>query len=157
VTPPAPRRAHRSDLAAIASLWRDLIESHAALDPVFAPRADAPERYEREVARWLDDARCAIWVIERDRAPVGFCAARLDRTDSLAAETCRVEITEIAVAPPARRSGCGRALATVALDWARERGAARVEVRVAAGNAAGQAFWRALGFGDFVDVLDRRL
>jgi hypothetical protein len=33
----------------------------------------------------------------------------------------------------------------------------RVEVRVAARNAEGQAFWRALGFGDFVDVLDRRL
>jgi hypothetical protein len=33
----------------------------------------------------------------------------------------------------------------------------RVEVRVAARNRVGQAFWRGLGFEDFVDVLDRQL
>ena len=33
----------------------------------------------------------------------------------------------------------------------------RVGVRVAARNADAQAFWRGQGFGDFVDVLDRRL
>ena len=38
-----------------------------------------------------------------------------------------------------------------------DAGATRVEVRVAAYNDAGQAFWRAQGFGDFMDVLHRRL
>jgi hypothetical protein len=33
----------------------------------------------------------------------------------------------------------------------------RVEVRVAARNSEGQAFWRALGFHDLMDVLQRRL
>jgi hypothetical protein len=33
----------------------------------------------------------------------------------------------------------------------------RLEVRVVAGNAEGQGFWRALGYQDFVDVLQRRL
>jgi N-acetylglutamate synthase len=61
------------------------------------------------------------------------------------------------VAPAARRRGIGRALAGAALAWAQAAGAARVEVRVAARNPGGQAFWRALGFADFVDVLDRRL
>lgn len=144
-------------MAAIAELWRDLIESHASRDIAFAPRADVGAHLHGEVVRWLEDARRGIWVSERDGETIGFCAARLDRTESLAVETCRVEITEIAVAPAARRGGCGRALAAVALEWARERGAARVEVRVAAGNVEGQGFWRALGFGDFVDVLDRRL
>jgi GNAT superfamily N-acetyltransferase len=56
-----------------------------------------------------------------------------------------------------RRCGLGCALVAEALAWARERGAARVEVRVGARNPEAQAFWRAQGFGDFVDVLDRRL
>ena len=38
-----------------------------------------------------------------------------------------------------------------------ERGVGRVEVRVAAANAEGQAFWRSLGFGDHVHVLHRKL
>jgi hypothetical protein len=33
----------------------------------------------------------------------------------------------------------------------------RVEVRVAVRNAEGQAFWRALGYDDLVDVLQRPL
>jgi ribosomal protein S18 acetylase RimI-like enzyme len=73
------------------------------------------------------------------------------------AERARAEITELWVRPGARRSGLGGSLAGAALAWAREQGAERVEVRVAARNAEGQAFWRALGFGSFVDVLDRRL
>jgi hypothetical protein len=48
-------------------------------------------------------------------------------------------------------------LAAAALDWTAERGVDRVEVRVASGNAEGQAFWRGLGFDDLMDVLQRRL
>jgi GNAT superfamily N-acetyltransferase len=82
---------------------------------------------------------------------------QLQHAPVVAVEAHRVEITELVVARGARRGGRGRALVEAALAWARERGAARVEVRVAARNAAGQAFWRSLGFGAFVDVLDRRL
>jgi hypothetical protein len=32
-----------------------------------------------------------------------------------------------------------------------------VVVRVVAGNTDGRAFWRALGFGALMDVLERRL
>ena len=44
-----------------------------------------------------------------------------------------------------------------AFDWVRASGVARIEVQVAHANAIGQAFWRARGFGDFMDVLDKRL
>ena len=57
----------------------------------------------------------------------------------------------------ARRRGIGSALARAALAWVRERGVARVEVRVAARNPEGQGFWRAQGFSDWMDVLERRL
>jgi GNAT superfamily N-acetyltransferase len=82
---------------------------------------------------------------------------QLQRGPAIAVEARRAEITEIVVAWGARRGGRGRALVEAALGWARERGAVRVEVRVAAANAPGQSFWRSLGFGAFVDVLDRRL
>jgi hypothetical protein len=44
-----------------------------------------------------------------------------------------------------------------ALRWVRESGVTRVEVQVARGNAEGQAFRRSEGFGDFMDVLHKRL
>ena len=56
-----------------------------------------------------------------------------------------------------RRRGIGRGLVERALAWVRERGVERCEVRVASLNAEGQQFWRSLGFGDLMDVLQRRL
>jgi len=157
VTPSPVRPAQLADVPAIAALWIRLLESHAALDPVFALRAGAPAALEVELRRVFDDADTALLVADADGCVVGFCAAHFERSPALARESCRAEITELVVEPAARQSGIGRALANAALGWARSRGALRVEVRVAARNDAGQAFWRRLGFGAFVDVLDRRL
>lgn len=151
------RAARRSDAAAIGALWSALVEAHAALDPVLGLQPGAGPALEREALAAIGAADVGIWVAERDARVVGFACARLERASPLAVETSRVEISEIAVAPAARRAGVGRALAGAALDWARRRGARRVEVRVSARNELGQAFWRSLGFGAFVDVLDRRL
>jgi ribosomal protein S18 acetylase RimI-like enzyme len=72
-------------------------------------------------------------------------------------EAERAEITELHVNPGERRRGIGRALAESCLDWLTGRGVERCEIRVAAGNDAGRSFWRALGFGAWMDVLQRRL
>ena len=156
MTPNPVRPARRADVSALVTLWVDLLEQHAALDAVFELRAGAASALESELARAIDDADRALLV--SDGAQIaGFCAAQVQRGPALAAESHRVEITELVVATSARRRGHGRALAEAALDWARARGVARVEVRVASRNANGQAFWRSLDFGPFVDVLDRRL
>jgi len=151
----ALRRARGSDLDAIAALWRSLLALHAEFDPAFGVASDAVPA--RALAELVDDAGTAAWVAEAEAHVVGFCAARVEDAPRALAESRRAEITELFVAADARRSGLGRALVAAACEWARERGAARVEVRVAARNPSGQAFWRSLGFGAFVDVLDRRL
>ena len=157
MTPTPVRPAQRADLPAVAALWAALLDSHAALDPVFALRAGAAAALEGEVVRAFEDPDTALFVAEAEDRVVGFCAAHFERGPALARESCRAEITELVVESAACRRGIGRGLAESALDWARRRGAVRVEVRVAARNEAGQAFWRGIGFGAFVDVLDRRL
>jgi ribosomal protein S18 acetylase RimI-like enzyme len=154
---PQARRALASDRAALAALWSELLAHHAALDAAFALGIDARSVSERTLARLLRDPVAAAWIAPHGPSPAGFCAARVVRAPVELAEAARAEITELWVRPAARRGGLGTSLAGAALAWAREQGAARVEVRVAARNAEGQAFWRALGFGAFVDVLDRRL
>jgi ribosomal protein S18 acetylase RimI-like enzyme len=43
------------------------------------------------------------------------------------------------------------------MDWFRSRGLSRVELRVAAGNQVGSAFWRKQGFEEFTTTLYREL
>ena len=96
-------------------------------------------------AQWPRDAylcapgsgRCA-WVAVRDGSVAGFVL-----TGEAPGE---VEILNLAVAGPARRSGVGVALARTALDAAVARGATRAFLEVRASNAGAIAFYTALGF-----------
>ena len=87
----------------------------------------------------------------------GLCIVRIRRAPPILEETRRWEITDLGVRESARRRGIGTRLVDEALAWLGEAGVARVQVQVAAPNAAAQAFWRARGFQSFMDVLHKRL
>jgi GNAT superfamily N-acetyltransferase len=151
------RRAEGGDLDRVVGLWLALTEHHARLDPLFGLRAGAAAEARRVVEAQLRDPDVACFVHGQLGSPDGLCIVRIDRAPAIHAERQRAEITDLFVEPGRRRCGVGAALLEAALGWARSRGSDRVEVRVAATNRSGQAFWRAAGFGDFMDVLHRRL
>ena len=103
------------------------------------------------------DRDSAVFVWEEAGGLVGFCSVRVEPSPAAMVEASRAEIADLGVRADQRREGIGRALALAARTWAGARGAERLEVRVAARNPEGQAFWRALGYEGFVDVLHRRL
>lgn len=154
--PPAVRRADPRELDRLAALWTTLADHHAAFDARFALRPGADDAARAILAGWLRDPAAALFVVGESTLD-GYCAVRLDEAPPIQRELRRAEISDLLVRESERRRGIGRALAEAALRWVRERGVDRVEVRVAWRNREGQAFWRALGFGDFMDVLDRRL
>ncbi len=139
------------------ALWIALSEHHASVDPLFTLRPDAGAEIHRLLAATLRDPDSAIFVYERDGALLGFCTARIDRAPPLQVEAQRAEITALMVLASERRGGVGRALVERALGWVEERGVERCEVRVASQNSEGQGFWRSVGFGDLMDVQQRRL
>jgi len=152
---PAIRRAGPDDLDVLVELWLEMARHHQDLDPYFRLRPDARGAARRLLVRELGDPDAAAWLA--GDPPQGFCIVRIDRAPPIQEEVERAEITDLGVRPGARRGGLGRGLVEAALDWVRERGVSRVEIRVAERNAEGQAFWRALGFGDFMDILQRGL
>jgi ribosomal protein S18 acetylase RimI-like enzyme len=153
----AIRPAAVHDLDRLAALWSALASHHAPLDPLFRLRPDAGARIRALLEPQLHDPDAALLVCDLGGDLAGFCAVRALRAPPIFEETERAEISDLAVRDGLRRRGIGRALAEAGLAWAAERGLGRVEVRVAAANREGQAFWRALGFGDLMDVLQRRL
>lgn len=157
---PALRRAGPEDLPGVTALWIALTEDHARREPLYALAPGAEIEVRRLIEAQLRDPDTALFVAERAEGGgrlAGLCIVRVDRAPPIHAETRRAEITDLYVDDVQRRRGVGSALVERAYAWARERGVPRVEVRVAAHNDAGRAFWRAQGFGDFMDVLQRRL
>jgi ribosomal protein S18 acetylase RimI-like enzyme len=159
VSAPQPcrvRPAHPRELDRAAALWTLLLAHHAEA-PGLAP-ARAPEEALRAYVSELAHARdAALFVADSAGALVGFAAVRAVRRPALFAETERGEIEALFVREEARRAGVGRALADAALRWIGARGLRRAALTVAAGNTEGQRFWRALGFVDAMDVLERAL
>ena len=154
---PAVRRARHRDLEGLVELWRELMRHHAPLDPHYTLAPGAAASWRQHVAGLLGGASGAVFVCGEEGAPDAFCSVELREASPLLSEAGRAEIADLFVSPTLRRSGRGRALVDAALAWIRERGIVRVEVRVVAANRDGQEFWRALGWSDFVDVLQRRL
>jgi ribosomal protein S18 acetylase RimI-like enzyme len=147
----------------VAALWSLITEHHAGLDPLFEMRRGPSAEGElRELLRSLHrdpDAEILVYdrLTEGEGTPEGLCIVRIDRAPPILVETERAEITDLGVRPALRRQGIARRLVEEAMAWARDRGVERIEIQVASGNREGQAFWRAMGYTDLMDVLHKRL
>lgn len=157
----AVRRARGGDVDQVARFWIALTLEHARSDASFALRNGAESEVRLLVGAILSDPASQVWLAESKPGDasvgLGCCIARVDEAPPIHVEDRRGEITDLYVVPAERRAGIARALVGQADRWLRGRGVARVEVRVAAKNATGRAFWQASGFAPFVDVLHRRM
>ena len=151
------RAATAKDLDRVAALWTAITQHHAGLDPVFRMRVDGDGELGELIRAIARDPDAEIFVYDEDGDLPGMCIVRVDRSPPIMLEVERAEITDVGVREDARRRGIARRLVEAALDWVRAGGVERVEIQVAKGNVEGQAFWRAVGFGDLMDVLHKRL
>jgi ribosomal protein S18 acetylase RimI-like enzyme len=151
------RVAVMRDLDRVAALWTAITRHHEPLDPVFRMREDADAELGELLRAIARDPDAVILVYDEDGDLPGLCIVRLDRSPPIMKEVERAEITDLGVREDARRRGIANALVDEALSWVKQSGVSRVEVQVAVANREGQAFWRARGFGDLMDVLHKRL
>ena len=151
------RPARIQDLDRVAALWSAITKHHAHLDPLFSMRPDADAELRELLSALLRDPDAEIFVYDALGDLPGMCIVRIDRAPPILEEVERAEITDLGVRESHRRRGIGRTLVAEALQWVRENGVTRVEVQVARGNTEGQAFWHSEGFGDFMEILHRRL
>ena len=151
------RLARSADLDRMLEAWLALTRYHARFERLFELRPGAEVEVRELLRAQLRDPDAAAWLVLDDPQLVGYAAVRVDRAPAIHQERMRAEITALWVPARWRRRGVGCKLAARALEWARERGAERVEVRVAPRNSSGRGFWAAQGFGDFMDVLQRPL
>lgn len=88
----------------------------------------------------------ALLVADREGHLCGLLCLDLMYYLPLGARTCR--ITALVIASSHQREGVGRELLRAAESWARQAGAARIEVTSAAHREEAHAFYRACGYAD---------
>ena len=130
------RRAHRDDLSSLATLfdlYRQFYECPADLDAATS-----------WIQHNMEARRSIIFTADTGSELLGFT--------QLYPALCSVDLVEyyvlydLYVLERARRQGVARALMNAASEWAREQGAARLDLETAHDNGAGQALYRSLGY-----------
>jgi GNAT superfamily N-acetyltransferase len=81
-----------------------------------------------------------------DSPPAGVAQIRFRLSVWTAAPDCWVE--DVFVAEPARRTGCGEALVSLAIERAEIRGCRRIELDTAEDNEPALTLYRRLGFSE---------
>jgi ribosomal protein S18 acetylase RimI-like enzyme len=146
------RQATADDVPAIVPLWQEMMTVHASLDAKrFRPAADGAECWSEALAGWLRDENfCALVANAGDRT-VGYIAAWLHQPPPIFQPDIYGFVSDICVAADWQQRGIGRRLFETLKEWLREKDASHIELRVAVKNPVSQAFWRNLGFKDYMD------
>lgn len=135
------RRAVPDDAYTLARLRHEMWNE---MDP---DRPAASDYRERLFVYWyetLSAGRTVAWLAEGAAGPVGMVALLLHHHPPVPiSERRRGYVTAVYVRPESRRQGLGRALMEAAIDFAREQGLQRLELRT---SQAGRPLYTALGF-----------
>ncbi len=122
----------------------DAPEIVAAYDWLFAPPGVRPPHWSPAIAAdrveaAIADERATVLVADDNETLVGFATVYLDILSVRFGQRAWVE--DLAVAPNRRSSGIGKALLDAAKSWARDRGAARLELESGQGRVDAHRFY----------------
>jgi ribosomal protein S18 acetylase RimI-like enzyme len=131
------RRARSADVDEVARLMARFRDHLGATNP-------PDDAIRASVERILADGQSEFLIAATDGVPLGVCQLRYRWSVWTSTEDCWLE--DLYVVPDGRRSGAGRALVNAALDSARARGCARIELDVDEDNEPALALYESCGF-----------
>ena len=150
------RIATSADLAILVELYRTyrdtLVDERGGT--LHLLREAFTEPLEPPLTSILHDDQWLVLVGTFDNAPVGLAAARIETMP----DTSQLATVEaIYVDAPAREMGVGEQLLDCVVQWATQRGATGVDVRVLPGMRASKNFLEGAGFAARLLVMHHKL
>lgn len=146
------RPARAFDLPAIVTLWRELQDINAGFDPRLTLSETAADWFVGYLSEQLDNANMAVLVAEADGLIVGYTFGQIMQRPTLHSGDCGY-IADLCVRDGWRGRGIGRELHGRLRAWFHGHGITSIELQVVRANPASQAFWRKMGYGDFLRTL----
>jgi GNAT superfamily N-acetyltransferase len=148
-------RGAAENIPELRELWAALHAHHASLGSGHPVRAlpDSWERRRSQYELWLAEG-AVLLIARRAEEPVGYALVRLDHGPATWDFGERVaELETLSVAAGARGEGTGARLLAAARETAREWGAGRLMVGVAAANDGALRFYEREAFEPFYVLL----
>jgi GNAT superfamily N-acetyltransferase len=144
------RRAQEQDLPQMEGLWKELMDYHQDLDPFFTRRPDGHERWLEYVKTNMASERWLLLVAEVNGEVVGYIMAAIQECPPVFTTSEFGFVQDVAVRATHRRRGIATALYALCEEWFRDMGVRRMELNALAANEVSTAFWRRMGYGDYL-------
>ncbi len=151
------RQATHSDVPRVIELWKEMMDLHRALDPVFTRREDGHVAFGAFLRDNIESDEAAVFVAEDGGQVMGYIMSRIQQSPPVLVRERSVDIFDISVDATCRRQGAGRQLVEAIREWARSQGVDRIELRAATANAISVPFWREMGFREYLLVMAREV
>ena len=146
------RPAQPPDLPAVITLWRQLQDINASFDARLALNEGAVDWFIGYLGDQLDNPNMSVLVAEHEKMIVAYTFGQIMRRPTLASGDCGY-VADVCVEENWRGRGIGRQLYQCLRVWFRANGIMAIEVQVVRANPASQAFWRKMGYSEFLRTL----
>ncbi|MEO8610315.1 MAG: GNAT family N-acetyltransferase [Chloroflexota bacterium] len=147
------RAATLTDLPDLTRLWHEKMVLQQQFDRRFSLRPDAKTLWTQAVSEWLSDSNCRIEIAHHNDTLTGYAIAWIRPSPPGVFPTHMGFVEEIVVDPHCHQGGVGRQLLDALKVWFFERKIQNVVAYVPRVGAVEQAFWRAQGAVEWVDLM----
>ena len=147
------RRAQPNDLPELSNIWYEKMVLQQQIDRRFRLAEMARQKWLGQVSRYLSHERSRIWVAELHSELVGYLIANLqDAPPGLYPEAVGC-ISEMALDIHNPQPGLGQQLLEAARAWFGEHQIQSIIANVPRRQVVDQAFWRAQGATEWMDLM----
>jgi ribosomal protein S18 acetylase RimI-like enzyme len=149
------RGANRRDLPSLVSLWQEMMDFHRSYDARFRFSPNAPREVERHLLETLRSRAARILVAEAEQRIIGYIVGEAHARRPIYPVGTYGFISDICVSSAWRRRGVGSALVRALESWFAVQKVTSIELFAAALNPHSIAFWRAMGYDDYLRLMRR--
>lgn len=151
------RPAGMDELEKVIPLWKEMMAFHAGLDPRFRPVPGTEGDFIEYLRAGLETGEGMVLLAEQGEEVVGYIVGHIKSNPPVMLPPLFGYVSDIFVASARRRKGLGRDLFESLKEWFREQGVEHIELHVWHNNSLAQAFWRKMGFRDYLHRLHYEL
>ncbi len=146
-------KAEEKRLPEILDVWKEFMDFHGDLNPLFIRREDGHLNFERYLLEKMNSDDALVLVAIEDEHVVGYSLAMIANYPPVFKVEKYGMISDMAITQKHRRKGIGEKLLQKNIDWFRSKQIYRVELNVAVNNPVGYPFWQKQGFRAYLHRL----
>lgn len=147
------RAAALTDLSELTRLWYEKTVLHQQYDRRFSLASDAETQWTAAVVSWLQHPNCKMLAAEQDAQLLGYIVGWVKPAPPGLLPAQVGWVTDLVVDMHSHWGGVGRLLFESLREWFVGQNIENIVAQVPRREIVGQAFWRAHGAVEWVDLM----